>query len=211
MKFSQFLGIRDLKELTSNKFNRSIQDIRDWWNDHNAGVRIWDNANVNTLVVNTKATVPNGVNPTDAAAFGQIGTPITTSDWVSYTPTITGCGTVSAVSFFWKQIDKTIFVRGYWTSGTVAASAISVTLPNSTTINGAHVETSGLLGASYFNTAGVLTEYVAGRFGMMFYDGSTTNKVFEATSAASGLPVKDNGNVPMGNGDSVSVDFSYPI
>lgn len=68
MQFPSLFGIKDLAELTWKKYNQDLLDIRNWWNDHDLGNRSWTRG---TFI--QSPTVPNGVNATDAAAFGQIG------------------------------------------------------------------------------------------------------------------------------------------
>lgn len=50
------------------------------------------------------------------------------SDWVAYTPTITGFGTVSAVSVYSRRAGDTLEVHGTFTAGTVAATTASISL-----------------------------------------------------------------------------------
>ncbi len=56
------------------------------------------------------------------------GPPIT--DWAAYTPTFSaGFGTASAVSFFSRRVGDMLHVHGTFTTGTVAASVGSISLP----------------------------------------------------------------------------------
>ena len=51
------------------------------------------------------------------------------SDWQSYVPTITGCGTVTANTAEWRRVGGEMEIRGTFTTGTVAASIFTLSLP----------------------------------------------------------------------------------
>lgn len=42
MKFSNFIGVRFIQDLIAQKYNQDFMDIRQWWDDHNSGARVWD-------------------------------------------------------------------------------------------------------------------------------------------------------------------------
>jgi hypothetical protein len=73
------------------------------------------------------------------------------SQWVSYTPTISGAGTATNVSFWYKREGKDLLIKGGFTSGTAAASTASITLP---TVNGSAltIDTTQIVP----NTGGIL-------------------------------------------------------
>lgn len=51
--------------------------------------------------------------------------------WASYTPTITGMGTVSNVAFRWRQAGTdTIEIEGYFTAGTTTGTEARISLPS---------------------------------------------------------------------------------
>ena len=56
------------------------------------------------------------------------GAPV--SDWVSYTPTISGFGTETNVDFKFRRVGDSIDIEGEFTAGTVAASEAQVSLPS---------------------------------------------------------------------------------
>ena len=58
MKFSNYLGIRDVKDLIVKKYNQDLMDIRQWWDEHNSGSRTWDNLVATTATI-TNATITN--------------------------------------------------------------------------------------------------------------------------------------------------------
>lgn len=55
--------------------------------------------------------------------------------WATYTPTITGFGTVSAAKGSYKQFGDALRIKIYFTAGTVAASLASFTLPGGFTLS----------------------------------------------------------------------------
>lgn len=151
----------------------------------------------------------NGTVSTDAAAFGQV--PVST-DWVAYTPTIVGCGTVTSNTAYWRQIGNHIFVKGFFTTGTVTSTSMTISLPNSTTINTAHVSASFALGIGYIITnSGSAALLGANGYVAIFTDGSTNSTVFGAIQSQSNLFVKNQGGQLFSNNFSLSYSFDYPI
>lgn len=57
----------------------------------------------------------------------------TISDWTSYVPAFQGFGTPTNVSFFYRRVDDTIELRGYFTTGTVTGAEARVYLPTGVT------------------------------------------------------------------------------
>lgn len=56
------------------------------------------------------------------------GAPVT--DWVSYTPSFTGFGTVTAINAWWRRVGDSIEISGTFTTGTPDSSIAQITLPN---------------------------------------------------------------------------------
>lgn len=57
------------------------------------------------------------------------------NSWATYTPTITGFGTVSSAKGSYKQVGDTLSLRIYFVAGTVAASLASFSLPGGFTLS----------------------------------------------------------------------------
>ncbi len=55
--------------------------------------------------------------------------------WTAYTPIFTGLGTVVGVTFFYKILGDSLYIKGVFSAGTVAAALASMTLPSGLTIN----------------------------------------------------------------------------
>lgn len=58
------------------------------------------------------------------------------TDWAPYTPIFTGLGTVTGIEIEWRQVLDNYEMRGKFTTGTVAASMASFSLPNSAVTSG---------------------------------------------------------------------------
>lgn len=54
------------------------------------------------------------------------------SDWIQYTPTFTGFGTVSVQSFWYRRVGDSYEIQGKFTSGTSTATQAQITLPSGT-------------------------------------------------------------------------------
>lgn len=120
-------------------------------------------------------------------------------------------GTTTNPQVFTKRVGDTMFAKGIVTTGTVAASAMSIGLPvsiDSTKLSssgawldgqGASLTTSGVT----ISTANVLT--------YAFYDGSTTSSVFWANSTLSGAFAKSTGSSGASNSLPWEFYFSFPV
>lgn len=129
--------------------------------------------------------------------------------------TTTNLGTTTVSLFSAREGDR-LKVRGNITGGTGSASVADITLPSGYTIDttkmtaatkGQHV---GLAFNVNNTTQNVITAAQATL--VLFFDGSTNNKIFFAFAEtnASGL-TKMNGNTVANNGDILSLSFEIPI
>lgn len=74
------------------------------------------------------------------------GSELTNTKWKQYTPGNTqGFGTISADNLEWKQVGDSIFIRGWFTTGTVAGTEAQIELPNSWAIGGSTPDTATAL------------------------------------------------------------------
>lgn len=133
------------------------------------------------------------------------------TDWTAYTPTITGAGTATATSFFWRRVGSTLEGYGSFSTGTVAASLASITLPtgsidttktsvaNTTAAAGPTVGQFFATGASGFGSVVTAT----GTSSSLLYFGNLT--------ANSTNPIPQNGSAIWPSTTQVSVRFSVPI
>lgn len=68
------------------------------------------------------------------------GVPVT--EWASYTASsIAGFGTTTSENLEWRRVGDTMEIRGYFTTGTSAASEAQIALPNDLTIGGNYADT----------------------------------------------------------------------
>ena len=71
--------------------------------------------------------------PIGGSSSGSVG------DWTSYTPTFTGFGTPSDVSFKYREVGGTLEIRGNFTSGVTTVTEGRISLPAGYTSGGAAV------------------------------------------------------------------------
>jgi hypothetical protein len=91
------------------------------------------------------------------------------TDWVTYTPTYTGFGTVSSSTMYWKRDGGDVLISGTFTAGTSTHVSALFTLPNSITAS-----TSTISGT--WERIATLTAFT-GEFDGRLYAGSGNNKV----------------------------------
>lgn len=137
------------------------------------------------------------------------------STWTAYTPTLTGFGTVSNVTMFWRREGDSIHIRGSVLSGTVSATAGSVSLPTGLTIDTTKaVSTYGPVectGVFYSETSGNNLIYPSNA-GCMFLDtGTSTSVVYTAIRVSGKVYVSNSGVDIMNSGDRLNVNFFAPI
>lgn len=77
------------------------------------------------------------------------------TDWVSYTPTFTGFGTPTNVSFFWRRSGDSLEINATFTTGTCTATEARISLPSGLTIDVSKI--SGNLVVGYGGLAGSTT------------------------------------------------------
>lgn len=135
--------------------------------------------------------------------------------WAAYTPTITGYGTVTNVSFLWRRIGDTLEVIGTFTTGTTAASLATFTLPTSPAVLAID---SAKLPINNTDTnpgveIGTISASAANQYGLIVTaTGSSTALVYQGSGVtlANHLTPGD-GNVLVASSAHISVKFSVPI
>jgi hypothetical protein len=134
----------------------------------------------------------------------------TNTNWDNYDATLTGFGTVTNKVFLWRRIGDSIHIRGSFTTGTVASSIASISLPenidvskipraSTTTENGSivgHYSFDLSTGSGYIVTA-INTDLAKVYFG-------NSNDTASAQ-------IPQNGNTVSGNTDLGSLYFEVPI
>lgn len=131
------------------------------------------------------------------------------TDWISYTPSTQGYGTITDVNFYYKRVGESLKVRGYFTTGSVTAVEAQLGLPNSLIIsdkNGVDTNVAGSYAYSSSTTAnGGLILTTAGDSFINF----TTTGVFGAGTNSATTPA--NANATSGSGTRITLEFEVPI
>ena len=145
----------------------------------------------------------------------QIGPTATVTDFAAdtyITPDATAFGAVSSTSIFGRRVGDTYFFWGTFTPGTSTASTASLDL-GTITIDSTKLPSSSAgtpLGTIFgVNTAGNRGLYSTDAY-ELFYDGSTTNKIFMASVDGSSTLVKG-GGTSISNNAPIMFSGSIPV
>lgn len=127
------------------------------------------------------------------------------SDWQSYTPTFTGLGTVTNISFEYRKDGSDILIRGKATVGTPTATEMRISLPtgllSKSTI--ATIEVAGILGRGGA-TANFYGYYVT-------REPNVNYMTFSTQTSAQNIFSKQNGNGIFSAGEVLGVEARIPI
>jgi hypothetical protein len=131
--------------------------------------------------------------------------------WVAYTPTLTGFGTPSGVSFYSRRVGDSLEVQGTFTSGTSTATQARATLGfNGTNANvtsaGTSKITSGghVVGSGFYNAANAVSLVLLATPGV-------GHMLFGLQSAGTAGYAAQNGDGLAGSGQAVSFYARIPI
>jgi hypothetical protein len=138
------------------------------------------------------------------AAYGLAGSN-TRSD---LTWTYDNVGTVSANNVYYSRVGDRIRVSGNFTPGTVAVAVFAINLPSGLLLDSTKLTSNQEIGQIQ-TLAGNIPTTTAGPYAL-FYDGSSTSKVFMAITGGSGTFSKANGS-NVGTGTVSSFWFEAPI
>ena len=141
------------------------------------------------------------------------GSPVT--DWVSYTPVITGLGTVTGASVKSRRVGDSLEVTGSWTNGTVTAAEVTMTLGFGGVSGNVTIDINKV---SLLNVIGILTTQKAsttifGAYATAPLAGATNYVVFNQQNSTTN-PVQaagTNGDVLSANSAVTTVNFKVPI
>lgn len=135
--------------------------------------------------------------------------------WTAYTPGFSaGWGTAADIAVFYRIVGDSMEVRGNFTTGTVAASSGTISMPTGYQIDSAKVGTAGvtLLGWIYEVANANSNIYVDSKGGVLFYvsSGDKTNMCFAARVV--GLEYQlTNVNAFYTSGSRASFYASFPV
>lgn len=134
----------------------------------------------------------------------------TVTSWVAYTPTFTGFGTASSVSFFSRRVGDTLEVRGLFAAGASTAVEARVTLGFNGT-NGGVTSDSGKLGSGV-NYAGTALLNVASPATVgVLIEPSVGYMTFGIQSATLAGLTKVTGSGFISGGQGIAFTASIPI
>lgn len=172
-------------------------------------------ANIRFVLYNANATSGATTIYLDDFYVGPQTAPLgpVATDWVAYTPTISaGFGTPTNVSFYSRRIGDSLQVRGFFTTGTVAASSATVSLG----YNGANSNVtidSGKIGSTTIVGSAAVAFAISATFATdtVIANGGDTVLKFGAVNSAAGSLTAQNGNALAGNSNSFSFEATVPI
>lgn len=135
------------------------------------------------------------------------GTSSQGTDWQAYTPTFQGVGTVSAVSFIYQVVGKTLNVIGTFTTGSVNNVEFQLSLPSG-------FSTSALIPSSLIQVGRMLIDRTGTTFDYYILAEPSKSYLVYGGRDASGTHsplVKRSGNFLVYSSHRYSVQFSVPI
>lgn len=135
------------------------------------------------------------------------------SDWVAYTPTFTGLGTVVSPSFFSRRVGDTLEVVGKVTAGTATATPALITVGyaggnGNVTIDTTKVPASNLVGIAGVNVASTT---VFSWDVLAPASNATTVIIGIQNSTLAGLTATTNATTTVATGNILNVKFTVPI
>ena len=141
-----------------------------------------------------------------------IGSPV--NAWVAYTPTIgAGAGTATAVSSVWRRVGDSIEVEGSFTSGTVATSLVTITLPAGLTIDSTKVSLNSTSAAVSPVMGFYSCEGAASNTGYVLASTSTSTSLVYLGGSMAGttMLIPTNGNGIIQSSQKIAYRFVIPI
>lgn len=168
------------------------------------------------VLYNANATTGSFTMLVDDFVLGPQTAPlgVPASDPVAYTPSISaGAGTVTSTSFTYQRLADRVIIAGSFTTGSVAGSLVSISLPSGLSLN-----TSKLSIANTTSNPGVVVgEYVGGTTtghtgAVVTATATSTTLVYLAGNVASAAELTPaNGTSALSSTEIVSVNINIPI
>lgn len=128
-------------------------------------------------------------------------------DWVAYTPTFTGLGTVSGTEFYSRRVGANLEVRGYVVCGTTTATEMRVSLGYggvNSNVTTAALTNRSIAGHVVSNTTGAQAIEV-------LMEGGVSYMTFGVANASNSGYTKMNGNTFFANAGVLTLFASFPI
>ena len=150
----------------------------------------------------TSVIVGPGIQPQGAVVSG----------WQSYTPTITGLGTVTNLIAEYARIGEEIAVKGSLIAGTPTASNFSISLPSGLNVKSSLGNSKQHIGKAQVLVSGATASSAYSDYQTLFTDPSTSaSVVYAAFQTGSGVFQKVPGNSFVSAGNSLTFEFRVPI
>lgn len=138
-----------------------------------------------------------------------IGT--TMSDWVQYTPTFTGLGTVTGIDVWSRRVGDSLQIQGKWVNGTVTASTASIQMGLSGSTGGVFMDTTKVAATKIVGT-GSRTSASAAAVTVLAVAGQGSLLNFGLDSHATvGSNTAQLGNAMFSTGEGVYINAIIPI
>ena len=163
-----------------------------------------NNVGANAGVLNvTNVIVGPGIQPQGAVV----------GPWQSYTPTLTGFGTVSGLTASWRQVGSSVKGIVSFTAGTTTATTAAITLPNSYSPSTAVLgSTATPVQVGTWNRGTASATQV--KTGLMVVNVGNGNTLFftynDYTTSASPVTLQQASNI-IGTGQYVELEFDVPV
>jgi hypothetical protein len=145
------------------------------------------------------------------ATYNSAGSITRENTWTSYTPTISaGFGTATSNSAFYKVLGDSLFIRGSFTTGTVAASIASISIPAGYTISSSKLS----LANTTASAGNILGKFNApnNSCSVVSATGTSTSLVYiGALANNASVNIPQNGTVIAGSTAVCSYYFEVPI
>tara|TARA_R110002073_G_scaffold79657_7_gene192135 strand:- start:641 stop:4846 length:4206 start_codon:yes stop_codon:yes gene_type:complete len=164
-----------------------------------------------------KSTVTMTVTPEVSSAILLNSQDEIFTDWVEYTPTITGSTGYSDVKFYWRRNGSNMDIRGTYDMGTIAAAVGSFTLPSGYSLDVSKLESQKtVLGRGFYIDSGNFYCAENARIWVMtYYSGGaspSTAVYYAVRSGATSIWEMDNLSGILGdNNEYFAINASVPI
>ena len=137
-------------------------------------------------------------------------------DWTAWTPTFTGFGTPTSVSFFQRKRGSNLEVIGTLVTGTVSATPGSMSLPTALSLDTTKIPTSNTIAAAGTKVGDLTGSSATQGAHVVTATGTSTTLLYFSAGAATAQPSQlvpnaTNFNVLVSSTTSVSISFSVPI
>jgi hypothetical protein len=153
-------------------------------------------------------------NALEIALGGRIFGSTTTSSKSDLSWTMENCGTTSNASVWYSRLADRMVVRGTITLGTLVASTAAIDLPSGYNIDTSKMTSAtnvGLVGTYECTINGASFLYSGNLSGVIFYDGSTSSKLFFAIKAGSTTLQLDKSTATVAFQGSQPLIFEFTI